>query len=147
MTHCMMIYGIVAMLFIVGCNKKKKYVTNAPPSRQSAISVRNYTQPSGISFDETSGVITIGTVVNAKDRRRFDFAFGSVTVEIIGHDNDKCVFEYTCEIEGGYTTYRCCVLISGPQVTIQIPKNGIDIKTSFGLDKCEIVRTDKMHFE
>ena len=51
------------------------------------------------------------------------------------------MFDYTCEIEGGYTTYRCRLPADAPPATIQLPGGATDPTTSFDLNRCRIVRT------
>lgn len=113
--------------------------SGAPPAPAKA--------PSGgspITFNADQGIITIDPKADARDKRQFGMAMGSITVETFGHDKGEFVFEYTCEIELGSATYRCRIPADGPPATIEIPKGGNVPKTSFDLEKCEVVRTGNL---
>jgi hypothetical protein len=74
------------------------------------------------------------------DAPMLTFALGSVQVIIVDNDGKYCTFEYTLDIEQGYKTYRCRVPVSDPNVTIELTDDPGNIKTSFRLDQCEVVR-------
>lgn len=101
-----------------------------------------------ISFDEASGVITINPAVDSKRKISYGFPLGSVTVETLGHKEGELLFEYTHEVEGGYTVYLCRVPVSGQLVTIRLPKGGdTEPETSFDLEDCEFVRRGSVFFD
>jgi hypothetical protein len=128
---------LVGALCLAGCAGTATSQTGDAPSSNAVL-----------SFDRETGVITIDPAINKKDKRRFDFGFGSVTVETFGHSNSEFAFEYTKEIEGGYTVYRCTAPIAAPAITIEIPKGGgTQPKTSFDLKKCKVVRSGNLLLE
>ena len=101
-----------------------------------------------ISFDEASGVITINPAVDSMQKISYGFPLGSVTVETLGHKEDELLFEYTHEVEGGYTVYLCRVPVTDQPVTIQLPKGGdTEPRTSFDLEDCELVRRGSVFFD
>lgn len=101
-----------------------------------------------ISFDEASGVITINPAVDSKRKVGYGFPLGSVTVETLGHKEGVLLFEYTHEVEGGYTVYLCRVPVTEPLVTIRLPKGGdTEPETSFDLEDCELVRRGSVFFD
>jgi len=67
----------------------------------------------------------------------FGWGLGSVQVNVLGRENGHCVFDFTNEIEGGYTVYRCQAPVMVKEVRIY-EQNG-DIQTSFDLKAAKIV--------
>lgn len=49
----------------------------------------------------------------------FDWSLGSVRVKVLGHKKEHCLFDFTEEVEGGYTVYRCRVPLDSGPVTIE----------------------------
>lgn len=69
-------------------------------------------------------------------------------METLGHKEGELLFEYTHEVEGGYTVYLCRVPVSGPLVTIRLPKGGdTEPRTSFDLEDCGFVRRGSVFFD
>ncbi|MEQ8789950.1 MAG: FKBP-type peptidyl-prolyl cis-trans isomerase [Pirellulaceae bacterium] len=68
----------------------------------------------------------------------FGWGLGSVRVNVLGRDAGRCVFDFTDEIEGGYTVYRCRVPVEGPPVRIHEENSGI--VTSFSLADAKVLR-------
>ncbi|QDT20993.1 hypothetical protein [Gimesia chilikensis] len=121
---------ILLLLLLAGCSR-------STPSPGPAI-----------SFDEASGVITINPAVDAKRKISYGFPLGSVTVETLGHKEGELLFEYTHEVEGGYTVYLCRVPVTDQPVTIELPKGGdTEPKTSFDLEDSKFVREGSVFFD
>ena len=78
-------------------------------------------------------------------KAQFAWGLGSVHVEVLQSSLEECHFEFTSEVEGGYTVYRCSVPLAQPRVEISI-RNG-DIATSFDLTNAKIVRRGNLHEE
>ncbi len=134
--------AIAVMLCIAGCTDT---VTSDSVDRTNAQAASDPQTCSAISYDETTGVISIDPAIDAAEKRGFYMSLGSVWVEVLGHVNGRCVFEYTSEIEGGYTVYRCQVSAAATSPSIQI-NDGLP-ETSFNLDECEIVRTGNVFMD
>lgn len=105
------------------------------------------TQPAG--FAVTKDAITIDPRVCTQGTGTLFFGLGSVQVRVVGQQDGQCVFEYTLEVEGGYTTWRCRVPVSDGPIVIQRNSNGAEpqkwVKTSFDLEKCEKIETGNVH--
>lgn len=71
---------------------------------------------------------------------------GSASVKLLGHADGHCVFDYTFEIEGGYSTYRCRVPLSTERVTIEAVGSS-EVRTSFDLKGCKLLKTGNMLLE
>lgn len=129
---------IILLVLLVGCSGG---TPPAGPASQAA-------QGTAISFDQATGVITVNPAVDSKRKIGYGFPLGSVTVETLGHKEGELLFEYTHEVEGGYTVYLCRVPVSGPLVTIRLPKGGdTEPVTSFDMKDCEFVRSGNMLLE
>ncbi|MHC4178917.1 MAG: hypothetical protein ACYSWU_15500 [Planctomycetota bacterium] len=147
MSHSIRFLAIGAILCLAGCAEEAAPLATSPRS-ETAVGASGPAKVPGIvspiAFDEDKRLITICPKTDAKDKRQFGMGLGSVTVETLGHDNGQFVFEYTCEIEGGYNTYRCRIPVAGPPATVQLPGGATLPKTSFDLYKCEIVGKGNM---
>ncbi|MFG0261657.1 MAG: hypothetical protein ACF788_04630 [Novipirellula sp. JB048] len=104
-------------------------------------------QVRAFDFDEAVGTISLDTRVPPRQRRRFDIGLGSVTLETIKTEDGKLTFQYTPEIEGGYTLYECTVPVSASPITIQVNQDGTPGETSFDLTECRVVGTGNVHWE
>ena len=131
-------FMVLLLLLLTGCAQ------DVPTDRLSSNSARG----TAISFDEATGVITVDPAVDSKRKISYGFPLGSVTVETLGHKEGELRFEYTHEVEGGYTVYLCRVPVSGPLVTIRLPKGGdTEPVTSFDLEDCDFVRQGNVLLE
>ncbi|MBM79541.1 MAG: hypothetical protein CMJ78_02970 [Planctomycetaceae bacterium] len=104
------------------------------------------------------------TITVTKEELRFDpktvkpskatlgWGLGSGTVEVLGREAGSCLFEYTDEIEGGYSVYKVSVPVDSGPVWVRY-ENSIDygtytesgLLTSFSLEKARKVRTGNLH--
>lgn len=70
---------------------------------------------------------------------------GSAAISVVDGNNESCTFEYSFEIEGGYTVSRCEAL---PGTTLGI--NVLDddlVETSFDTAQCEAVRMGNVFWD
>jgi hypothetical protein len=111
--------------------------TDAPPSQLN----------SAFHYDNASGIISLDTRVSPRQSRRFDIGQGSITLETIEMNNNQLTFQYTREIEGGYTIYECTVAVSASPVTIKVNRDGTPGDTSFDLSQCRVVKTGNVHWD
>lgn len=80
------------------------------------------------------------------DEESLDWTLGSVSARVLGLIGGDCTFEYTHEMEGGYSVYRVQVPTGDPQVVIREarPTRGgyspHRIETSFSLAGAELLR-------
>lgn len=106
------------------------------------------TQPAGLVV--TKDAITIDPTVCTRGTGTLFFGLGSVQVKVVGQQEGQCVFDYTLDVEGGYTTWRCRVPVSDPPVVIQRNSDGAEfqkwVKTSIDLSKCEKIEAGNVHF-
>lgn len=56
-------------------------------------------------------------------------------------------FEFTHEVEGGYTVYRVEVPTDSGTVEIRAEPDGAEVATSFDLQHATIVRKGNVHFD
>jgi hypothetical protein len=81
----------------------------------------------------------------AEESRTLPWSLGSASIRVLGHKDKKCHFEYTIEVEGGYTIYDCAVPRDGPLIMIKETSSQDsddygarrDVRTSFSLKACE----------
>ncbi len=79
----------------------------------------------------------------------FYWGLGSVSLRVVGHEGDECVFDYMHEVEGGYSVLRCRVPLSEPHVVIREARRSdvgdygtrASIVTSFPLEDCECIES------
>ena len=74
------------------------------------------------------------------------FGLGSLSIEVQGIEDDRCVFTYMHEIEGGYSLYLCRVEQSETRVTIKVTGVAGD-QNSFNLENCELLRSGNLLLE
>lgn len=72
---------------------------------------------------------------NNGERRDMVYGLGSKNITVKGVKENNCIFEYTDEMEGGYTTYECSIANS---ITEVIP-SGIDVD-----NYCSIIKSGNM---
>lgn len=90
-------------------------------------------------FKVSKNTVSFDPKACAEGETQLRWMLGSVHVKILGHKDGQCVFEFTREIEGGYTVYRCQVPVDGPPVTIEVGGAKL-VQTPFPLNRCEIIR-------
>lgn len=147
MPRAISLLAIGAILCLSGCTEKAAPVAASPQPETPGDSAAPAKAPgsgSPITFNADQVIISIDPKADARDKRQFGMAMGSITVETLGHDDGQFVFEYTCEMELGSATYRCRIPVAGPPATIEVPEGGNVPKTSFDLEKCELVRTGNL---
>jgi hypothetical protein len=98
----------------------------------------------GVTVSETRLQFTPRTATEG--RGTIGLGLGSASVELGGHEGGCCVFDYTFEIEGGYTTYRCRVPLSAPSVVVEAVSD-YEVATSFDLADCEVIKRGNLHEE
>lgn len=122
---------LICMLLIQGIARAETPAA-LPSTQPAAFTVTN----DAITFDPRTCTEGSGTIW---------LALGSVKVKVLGQKDGFCVFDYTVEVEGGYTTYRCRIPVSDPPVWVR--KGGATgTTTSFDLSKCEKVANGNVHF-
>jgi hypothetical protein len=130
---------ILAMTCAGGCGSSGSASKEVAP-----ITASNAESPQPVSafeFDKEAGIISLNSQIPPPQRRRFDIGQGSVTLETVGIEDGKLTFQYTPEIEGGYTTYECTVPVSSTPITIKVNADGTPGDTSFDLSKCKVIRS------
>lgn len=95
-----------------------------------------------IDVAESSLAFHPGTCVRGK--AGFGWGLGSVQINIHGREHGFCIFDYTSEVEGGISVYRCRAPVNGPRIKIYVD-NG-SIATSFSLEKAKLIRSGNVHF-
>lgn len=102
------------------------------------------------TISESKNSLTINLEVCQPDEGGFPWGLGSVHVTIKGIQNGFCVYEYTSEIEGGYSKYECKLPTS--QKTASISEAGkpdigdygtrLGIKQTFDLENdCKQIKS------
>jgi hypothetical protein len=104
-------------------------------------------EASAFRLDKTKQVIYLDTQIAPGQRRRFDIGQGSITIETIRVTDKRLTFQYTLEVEGGYTIYECTVPVSPTPVEFTINSGGTPGKTSFDLEKCKLIRSGNLLLE
>lgn len=102
---------------------------------------------SAFDFDEEAGMIYLDTRIPPRQRQRFDIGLGSITLETVEVKNSTLTFQYTPEVEGGYTIYECSVPVSQGRITVKVNPDGTPGRTSFDLAECRVVKTGDVHGE
>lgn len=135
--------GLLALAF--GCGQSG----NAPTEVSSTINenAQSSQHASAFNFEETTGTISLDTRIPPRQKRRFDIGLGSVTLETIEIQDRNLTFQFTSELEGGYTMYECTVPVSASPVTIMVNTDGSPGETSFDLAECRVVKTGNVHWE
>lgn len=133
------------LALICGCGQSG----NVPTEVSSTINEHSeLSEPgSAFDFDEAAGMISLDTRIPPPQKRRFDIGQGSVSLETIETKDNHLTFQYTPEIEGGYTIYECIVPVSASPITIKVNSDGTPGKTSFDLSKCRVVKTGNVQWE
>ena len=80
-----------------------------------------------------------------RGRARLPWGLGSIEVNVLGREDDLCVFDYTDEVEGGYTIYRCRVPVTEKSVSIR--SEGAGIATSFSLKDAHVLHRGNLLLE
>lgn len=101
--------------------------TQKPNEQQRAQGTRITVEKQSLSFDPR-------TVM--RGQAGFGWGLGSVGVAILGREDGFCIFNYTDEVEGGYTIYRCRVPLDKP---VRIYEDNGGIVTSFPLDEAKLI--------
>lgn len=99
----------------------------------------------GTQFTVTKTSIRFDPKTCVRGSAGLGWGLGSVGVNVLGREDGYCVFDYTDEVEGGYSIYRCRVDLDGPPVTIESTPSGI--KTSFSLKDAHVLHRGNIHFE
>ena len=102
---------------------------------------------SAFTFEERMSRILLDTRIAPAQRRRFDIGQGSITIETVANSDGILTFQYTPEVEGGYTVYECKIPISDEPVIFEIHPSGVPGKTSFDLDECKMIKAGSLHFD
>ena len=102
---------------------------------------------SAMTLSATKSKIMLDTRISPPQRRRFDIAQGSITIETLSVEDGSLVIHYTPEIEGGYTIYECRLPISAQPVVFEIDSSGCLGEPSFDLSECRIIKTGSVHFD
>ncbi len=129
---------LLALTLACGCGPSGDAFRKTTPTTES--DAESPKQVSAFEFNQAEGIITLNTRIPPRQRRRFDIGQGSVTLETIGMEDSKLTFQYTPEIEGGYTVYECTVPVSPALITIRVNTDGTPGDTSFDLAKCKVIR-------
>ncbi len=136
---------ILLFALVCGCGESG----NTPTEVASTVSenAESSQQVSAFDFDEAAGMISLDTRIPPRQRQRFDIGQGSVELETIEMKGNNLTFQYTPEIEGGYTSYECIVPVSASPITIKVNTDGTPGETSFDLTDCRVVKTGNVHWE
>lgn len=130
---------------LVGCGPRAELNPGQPSTaRSEAVSPQN--EPEPFHYDQAGGRITLDSTAPPGQKRRFDLGQGSITIETIRSDDGSLVFQYTPEIEGGYTVYECKVPIGQEPVVFRVNRDGTPGEPSFDLSKCKRLRMGNLHF-
>lgn len=109
----------------------------SPPEPKSVGSSPVLTEGTRITFDPKSC---------KTGRGQFFWALGSVAVKVLGQRDGCCVFEYTAEVEMGWTVYEVRVPVDSGPVVIEVATlvDGTSsyqgVRTSFPLRKAKVLR-------
>jgi len=124
---------VVATMVVSGCNRHP----DDPVSARNAGRVNS-------GLEVTAKRIRFAPRTATQGQGTIYIGLGSASIHLRGHEDGYCVFDYTFEIEGGYTTYRCRVPLSEPFVAIEALNNE-EVSTSFDLTRCEIIKRGNVH--
>ena len=133
---------ILATRMVVGCACKSTPLP-AHPDHTSPIQLESHGTTEIALLDNT---LQFDPATCSAGHKGLDMPLGSVSVKVLGRRHGLCVFEYTHEIEGGYTTYRCRVPVSEGLVRVRV-LGDIEVATSFSIDDCEVVRRGNVFFD
>ena len=136
---------LIAATLLVGCGQSERATTQDASPTIAAVEPPSNTE--ALHFDKAGGRISLDTSVAVGQRRRFDIGQGSITVETLRTEGKLLIFQYTPEIEGGYTTYECTAVIGNEPVVFRVNPDGTPGLTSFDLTKCKVVGGGNVHFE
>lgn len=137
-----LLLSLILLGIIAGCNQAE------PSTNHAEIAIdRSSTPESPFTFDETNARVLLDTRIPPKQRRRFDIAQGSITIETVAAINGLLTIHYTPEVEGGYSVYECNLPISDEPVVFEIDSSGLPGKTSFNLNDCKTIKTGNLHFD
>jgi hypothetical protein len=128
-----------------GCGQSSDAPTDVSSTNNE--NAQSTQQVCAFDFDEAAGIIFLDTRIPPRQCRRFDIAQGSATLETIEMKDNCLTFQYTPEIEGGYTIYECTVPVSASPITIKVNKDGTPGATSFDLAECRVVKSGNLHWE
>jgi hypothetical protein len=92
--------------------------------------------PTPTAIQVKGSTLTFDPKTCNKGQAQAPWGLGSVQLKILGRKDGRCRFELRNEVEGGFTDYLCQVPVDGGPVSITA---GLPLKTSFGLDKCEVL--------
>jgi hypothetical protein len=150
-------HGTIVILFTAiggGCSHGQAPQQPASSAATSRSEAKSDSQDDGLVVDKERHLITIDPNQCTSGTASFNWAIGSVRVDIVGRQQGQLVFDYTDEMEGGYTKYRCRVPIRSQPVTIRAvdrrdPNPGDfgirpGIETSFSTKDCEVIESGNL---
>lgn len=136
---------LLGLVFVCGCGPSDNASIQKPNVTKAVVDSSPKT--SAFRFDEQNLVIYLNTQIAPPQSQRFDIGQGSITLETLHVKDNKLTFQYTPEIEGGYTIYECTVPVSSAPLEFKITSDGIPGATSFSLENCKKIRSGNLHFE
>lgn len=133
---------LLALTLACGCGPSGNVSQEVPPTNES--NGDPPPQVSAFAFDKAQGIISLNTRIPPRQKKRFDIGQGSITLETLSIEDGKMTFQYTPEIEGGYTIYECTVPVSPTPITIKVSTDGTPGDNSFNLAECKVIRSGNL---
>jgi hypothetical protein len=107
--------------------------SNSQPSDNSSAANGISVTATSLSFDPETCELTDAVLPLGE---------GSISVNVLERDDNVCTFEYTLEVDGGYSVYQVTVSVHDGMVIIEVAPETNKVTTSFDLAKATIVHFD-----